>query len=247
MTILFENQKDLLIRLRKIRLNGFANELENQFMNSLVYADSTLEDRLSLCIEAQESYTKERRCAYLIKNAKFKDSLRMSDLSLTKEYGLSEQVKNTLTSTQWISKGVNILVSGPCGVGKASLINAVGYNCCLNGISVKNFRTDDFFNSLINMPMIERVRVKEYLKKIKVILFDDFGMNNLNEEHRKELFDIIDDRYRIGSTIIATQLKKSGVKMIMGNDAKGEATIDRFFNPCIEIELNGPSRRSANS
>lgn len=139
MAALFENQSNLLIKLRLNKLEGFAKELENQFLNEPVFASMSIEERLLLCIEAQETYAKQRRCATLIKNAKFKDNLRMSDLTLTKEYGLTDQIKASITSLQWVNKGVNILVTGACGVGKTALINAIGYNCCNNGITVKNF------------------------------------------------------------------------------------------------------------
>lgn len=93
MAALFENQSNLLIKLRLNKLEGFAKELENQFLNEPVFASMSIEERLLLCIEAQETYAKQRRCATLIKNAKFKDNLRMSDLTLTKEYGLTDQIK----------------------------------------------------------------------------------------------------------------------------------------------------------
>lgn len=245
MAALFENQSNLLIKLRLNKLEGFAKELENQFLNEPVFASMSIEERLLLCIEAQETYAKQRRCATLIKNAKFKDNLRMSDLTLTKEYGLTDQIKASITSLQWVNKGVNILVTGACGVGKTALINAIGYNCCNNGITVKNFRTSDLFENLSQMTALGKHRFKESLKRTKVLILDDFAITPFNEEQRKDLFDIIDDRQKIGSTIIASQLKKAIIQKVFGNDAKGESSYDRFINPCIEIILQGESRRTA--
>lgn len=77
------------------------------------------------------------------------------------------------------------------------------------------------------------------------MILDDFAITPFNEEQRKDLFDIIDDRQKIGSTIIASQLKKATIQKVFGNDAKGESSYDRFINPCIEIILQGESRRTA--
>lgn len=98
MAALFENQSNLLIKLRLNKLEGFAKELENQFLNEPVFASMSIEDRLLLCIEAQETYAKQRRCATLIKNAKFKDNLRMSDLTLTKELSMLFQFVTKLAT-----------------------------------------------------------------------------------------------------------------------------------------------------
>lgn len=38
MAALFENQSNLLIKLRLNKLEGFAKELENQFLNEQVFA-----------------------------------------------------------------------------------------------------------------------------------------------------------------------------------------------------------------
>ena len=252
MAALFENQSNLLIKLRLNKLEGFAKELENQFLNEPVFASMSIEERLLLCIEAQETYAKQRRCATLIKNAKFKDNLRMSDLTLSLPSielsnfaALSAVIKASITSLQWVNKGVNILVTGACGVGKTALINAIGYNCCNNGITVKNFRTSDLFENLSQMTALGKHRFKESLKRTKVLILDDFAITPFNEEQRKDLFDIIDDRQKIGSTIIASQLKKATIQKVFGNDAKGESSYDRFINPCIEIILQGESRRTA--
>ena len=91
-----EKQKEVLIRLRQeLRLDGFASELENQYENLSIYAGLTFEERLISCIEKQEQADKERKCANLIKRAKLKDHLRLSDLTKTSQYGLS---KETLAS-----------------------------------------------------------------------------------------------------------------------------------------------------
>lgn len=240
---LFDNQADLLVKIRKLRLVGFALELENQFNNNIIYDSMPIEERLALCVDAQENYAKNKRCEGLIKKAKFKDNLKMTDLTKTREYGISDQVLATLTSLRWINTKTNIIVYGACGVGKTALINAIGYNCCNNGHSVRYFRALDFFDLLVEMPIPARQKFKENLKKTNVLILDDFALKPMEEEHRLELFSVIDDRQRLGSTIISTQLNRNGLEYSMGQDTKGEAICDRLFNPCIEVELKGPSRR----
>ena len=77
-TAMTDKQNELIVRLRNLKLEGFASEIENQLSNLPVYAKLTFEDRLLSCVDIQETLNKEKRCFTLIKNAKFKDHLRLT-------------------------------------------------------------------------------------------------------------------------------------------------------------------------
>ena len=240
-----EKQKDILVKLRAdLRLNGFAADIENQYENLAVYAGLSFEDRLLSCIEKQIQSDKERKCANLVKRAKFKDKLRLSDLTRTSEYGLSKAVLASLASLQWVTKCCNIIISGSCGVGKTGLANALGYNCCTNGISVRCYRTSDLLLEMSAKQGMEKIRFMKNLLRYQVLILDDFGIAPINSEETQDLFNLLDDRYKVAPVIVATQLKKEGLSIFLGNDTKTEAAADRLLHPSMNIELKGPSRRN---
>lgn len=239
-----EKQKEVLIRLRQeLRLDGFASELENQYENLSIYAGLTFEERLISCIEKQEQADKERKCANLIKRAKLRDHLRLSDLTRTSQYGLSKETLASLASLQWVTKCCNIIISGSCGVGKTGLANALAYNCCSNGISVRNYRTSDLLLELSAKQGMEKIKFMKNLQRYNVLILDDLGLAPITSEETQDLFNILDDRYRVAPVIVATQLKLEGLSIFLGNDTKAEAAADRLLHPSIHIELKGPSRR----
>lgn len=53
-----------------------------------------------------------------LKNAKFKDHLRLTDLTSTADYCLKVETLASLTSLNWVTKCCNVIISGSCGVGK---------------------------------------------------------------------------------------------------------------------------------
>ena len=214
-TAMTDKQNELIVRLRNLKLEGFASEIENQLSNLPVYAKLSFEDRLLSCVDIQETLNKEKRCFTLIKNAKFKDHLRLTDLTSTADYGLKDE----------------------------TLACALGYNCCSNGISVRYYRTSDLLLEMSNKLGMDKLRFMRNLQRFKVLILDDFGISKISTSESQDLFNIIDDRYKTASTVISTQLKKSAFPILLGSDTKAEAATDRLLHPAIEIELKGPSRR----
>lgn len=242
-TAMTDKQNELIVRLRNLKLEGFASEIENQLSNLPVYAKLSFEDRLLSCVDIQETLNKEKRCFTLIKNAKFKDHLRLTDLTSTADYGLKDETLASLTSLNWVTKCCNVIISGSCGVGKTGLACALGYNCCSNGISVRYYRTSDLLLEMSNKLGMDKLRFMRNLQRFKVLILDDFGISKISTSESQDLFNIIDDRYKTASTVISTQLKKRAFPILLGSDTKAEAATDRLLHPAIEIELKGPSRR----
>lgn len=103
-----------------------------------------------------------------IKNAKFKDHLRLTDLTSTADYGLKDETLASLTSLNWVTKCCNVIISGSCGVGKTGLACALGYNCCSNGISVRYYRTSDLLLELTNKIGMDKLRFMRNLQRFNV-------------------------------------------------------------------------------
>ena len=58
-------------------------------------------------------------------------------------------------------------------------------------------------------------RFIEKLRKIKLLIIDDYGLTKLSDTVVAGLNEIADVRYGIGSTIITSQLKKKGLKSVI--------------------------------
>lgn len=76
-----------------------------------------------------------------------------------------------------------------------------------------------------------------------MIVLDDWGLVAPDEEQRRDLLEILEDRYQKRSTIITSQLAVSLWHEHLGDATLADAVLDRLIHNSIRIELNGESMR----
>lgn len=81
------------------------------------------------------------------------------------------------------------------------------------------------------------------LTKVNLLIIDDFGLNSLTDTDKKDLMEIIEDRYMTGSTIIASQLPTKDWHAFIGDPTIADAVCDRLFHVAHKFELKGDSMR----
>ena len=85
------------------------------------------------------------------------------------------------------------------------------------------------------------------LSKTDVLLLDDFGLQTLNDEQCRDLLEILDDRHRLKSTIITSQLPVKHWHEALGNPTLADAILDRIVHQAYKIQLKGDSLRKKSS
>ena len=246
MSQMMQQQRDLLIKLRELRLNGFAEMLETQFNNPDIYVESTFEERLNLCLDEQEAYVKNRRYANLIKKAKLKDKLSLNDIMKAPSPGLSKEQLKVPASNTWITNPQNIIIQGACGVGKTALCCAIGFNACKVQMGTYYYRTSDLLEELESLTAYTaKMKLIKKLSAAKVLILDDFGTTRPSVNSLTSFFSIIDNRTKTNPTVIATMLKSTAFIDYLGGEQMAESITDRLLNPSIRITLQGESRRKS--
>ena len=81
------------------------------------------------------------------------------------------------------------------------------------------------------------------LSRVKVVILDDFGLHPLSDENKQDLFEIIEDRHGVGSSIITAQLPTEHWHEYLGGGMLGDGICDRLFNNCHNLKLSGESYR----
>ncbi len=74
-------------------------------------------------------------------------------------------------------------------------------------------------------------------------LLDDWGPEKLNDEQRRDLLEIIEDRYEKRSTIVTSQVPVDHWYDMIGNPTIADAILDRLVHNAYRIELSGESLR----
>lgn len=84
--------------------------------------------------------------------------------------------------------------------------------------------------------------------KIDVLLFDDWGLTAPDDEQRRDLLELLDDRYQQRSTIITSQLPITHWHEYLNDATLADAILDRLVHNSIRVELKGDSiRKKQNS
>ena len=85
------------------------------------------------------------------------------------------------------------------------------------------------------------------LAKVDLLILDDWGTALLTDQQRRDLFEIIEDRYERRSTLIAAQLPIEHWHDIIGEPTLADAILDRLVHNAHKIALTGDSMRKKNS
>lgn len=84
---------------------------------------------------------------------------------------------------------------------------------------------------------IARTRAK--LAKLDLLIIDDFGIDQLGRAERQDLFEIIEDRCTLHSTIIAGQLPIELWHQHINDATIADAVLDRLLHNAHKLFLKG--------
>ena len=136
------------------------------------------------------------------------------------------------------------MITGPCGVGKTWLACALAQAACRDGITVLYKRMPQLFGELELAHGDGRFpRLFKALTKTQLLILDDWGPDRLDASQRRDLMEIVEDRYEAGSTLITSQLPISAWHDVIGEPTFADAILDRLVHNAYHVELDGQSLR----
>jgi hypothetical protein len=87
-------------------------------------------------------------------------------------------------------------------------------------------------------------RLMRQLARVEVLILDDWGLeNSLSDRQRRDLLEILDDRYATRSTLVTSQLPVEQWHHALGDPTLAEAILDRLVHNAHRLPLKGPSMR----
>lgn len=206
--------------------------------------DYTIDEFVAYITEAEWNDRQNRKIERGIKNARFRYKATVEDIIYDSSRNIDRTKLMRLFDCSFIEKGESLLVTGSTGVGKSYIASALGYQACIEGFRVMYFNAARLFAKL-KMAKADGSYLKELarLERQHLLIFDDFGMQPLDNQNRMTLLEIIEDRHGRGSLIITSQLPVSGWYDIIGEKTISDAILDRLVHDAHRIELKGESLR----
>ena len=204
----------------------------------------TLDEFISMLIDAERDETHNRRIERSIKNARFHYKSNIESINFDESRNLDRNLVLRLAGCEFVEKNENILITGSTGVGKSYLGTALGYQACIEGFKVSYFNTNKLFAKL-KMAKADGSYLRELAKiqRQEVIILDDFGLQALDSQNRITLLELIEDRHNNGSVIVTSQIPVQGWHDIIGEKTIADAILDRLIHQSHRLELKGESMR----
>ena len=133
---------------------------------------------------------------------------------------------------------VNVLVTGPTGSGKTYTSCALAQKACREGFTVVYERASKLFHDLsLAKATGKYLSVLAGLSKKSLLVIDDFALAPLTDEQRRDLLEIVEDRYNRRSTIVVSQVPHDHWHEIIGDPTIADAILDRLVHNAHKLQL----------
>lgn len=232
-----------LDNMKTLKLFGMVRALESQSemkeIDELVF-----EDRLGLLVDAEMIERENKQLQSRLKTAKLRLAACMEDLDTKAARGLDRAAIAGLASCDWIRRHRNVLVTGPTGAGKTYVSCALAQKACRERFSVVYERASKLFHDLAIAKADGRYgKLLSNMAKKDLLVIDDFAMSPLTDEQRRDLLEIVEDRYDRRSTVIASQVPVEHWHEIIGDPTIADAILDRLVHNAHKLCIKGESIR----
>jgi DNA replication protein DnaC len=236
----FEETIDKLIQLK---LSHMASALRSALERAAGSALS-VEECVGLMVDREWTERENRRTGRRIKDAKLGMQACVEDLWCDPARGLDKAAVRSLGACQWVRAKQNVIVIGMTGTGKSYVSAALAEAACRRGYRALRVRVPRLLDDLaIARADGSYSATLSRLAKLDVLVLDDLLIAPMKDTERRDLLEVLEDRYDQRSTVVTSQVPTKTWHEMLADPTVADAICDRLVHNAHVLSLKGPSIR----
>jgi len=233
----------LLPKLRQLKLSGMLLTLDTRAAQALERQLSPTEF-LALLLDDELERRSQQSLARRLKLSGCDPNKTLARFDFTAAPGVNRPFIQDLASCAFIQRHENLLLTGPTGVGKSHIANALAIEALKRDLRVFCRGTQRLLTDLHAARATGAdTRFLAKLLTVDLLVLDDFGLQPLTAQAAQDLYDIIAHRYETTSLIITSNRAFEEWSEVFGNDLLASAALDRLTHHCHTLVIRGQSYR----
>jgi DNA replication protein DnaC len=229
--------------LHALNLKGMA-EVARRYFNERPRPDVDAQVMVAQMVEAQLALRRTQKTTARLRTAAFREQVTADQIDWNHPRGLRKADVQHLLSGNWVDHAHNVAITGATGLGKSFLACAIGHRMCELGRSVLFRRATRLFDEMKSWRADGGYLQKlAKLKTTDILIIDDFGLEPMDAVARRDMMELMEDRYALRSTIITSQFDPAEWHAAVGAPLHADSILDRLVHNAISIRLTGESVR----
>jgi len=233
--------------MKELKLKYAVQTYKELSEDSALSASLTLDDALMTLLTAEVEGRRTSREIMLMRMSGIPVHAEMKDISYDENRGPEfAKIMARIKAGMWLGSGGNICILGSSGSGKTFIASAIARDVIHRGHQVMFANARDLSSSLTEKRKESEKAYKtarNRIKKVRLLVLDDFCLSIPDTDSIQSLFDIMNDRTGKNSTIVTSQKDYDRWVEEMGISAIGEAVAERIVENSLTVLLGEGSRR----
>jgi DNA replication protein DnaC len=232
-------------KLKAMRLDAMAATWNEQHGKPDV-SRLAFDERFGMLVDAEWLHRENKRLEKALRDAKLRiANACIEDIDYAAARELDKAQVRQLAACRWVAEHQNVILTGMTGTGKTYVACALAQQACRKGYRVMYRRSSRLFPELA----LARAdgtysRLLAKIARADVLVLDDWAMAPITEPERRDLLEILEDRYGSRSTIVTSQVPPKKWHAYLVEPTHADAICDRLMHNSHRLVLKGPSRRN---